>query len=40
MNRKGLRWDDPEATKTGILIAKVGRAAAKRKKGGDKQCHL
>ena len=33
MNRNGLRYDDPEATKTGILIAKVNRAAAKLQKG-------
>lgn len=35
MNRKGLRYDDPESTKTGILIAKVNRAAAKLQKGKE-----
>lgn len=35
MNRKGLRYDDPEFTKTGILIAKVNRSAAKLQKGKE-----
>lgn len=33
MNRKGLRYDEAELTKTGVLIAKVNRAAEKRKRG-------
>lgn len=32
MNRNKLRYDDPESTKTGILIAKVNRTAAKLQK--------
>lgn len=32
MNRCGLRFEDPEHTETGILIAKVKIAAGKRKK--------
>ncbi|SHO50112.1 HNH endonuclease signature motif containing protein [Anaerocolumna xylanovorans] len=35
MNRNGLRYDDPDFTRTGILIAKVNRTAAKRKRGED-----
>lgn len=32
-NRKGLRYDEAELTRTGVLIAKVNRAAEKRKRG-------
>ncbi|MDD3662268.1 MAG: HNH endonuclease signature motif containing protein [Candidatus Pacebacteria bacterium] len=32
MNRNGLRFDDPDFTRTGILIAKVNRTAAKKAK--------
>lgn len=37
MNRNGLRYDDQEFTKTGILIAKVNRATAKLQKGKNEQ---
>lgn len=33
--KDGLRFQDPQLTKTGLLIAKVKIAAKQRKKGGD-----
>ena len=33
MNRKGLRYNEAELTRTGVLIAKVNRAAEKRMRG-------
>lgn len=39
MNRKKLRFDNADSTRTGVQIARIGVAINKRKRGGKKKDH-